>query len=241
MFKLPAMLLLDRGAFWKTLRAQGVGWVGVASMAAFTVATCAAYGALMAFWRSPQLACYAAAKLPLVFVGSTAIVAVFNWMVATSLNSGLSFRQSVALAYAAMVVACWILLALIPVVLFFILTGLPAINDASATDVNLDFAYRVILLTHVTVLAIAGVAGNVSLFKGLRAVVRPNCPAVALFAAWIVLFAIVGCQVSWILSPFVGHPLLEKVFFCGENLNTNFFEVVFQRLLPSFLTGKQLW
>ena len=117
MCRLPLLLLLDRGAFWRTLREEGIGWTGVASMVMFVVITCAIYGALMAFWRSPMLALYVSAKLPILFIGSTAIVALFNWMVATTLGSGLSFRESVALTFASMVVACWILLALVPVVL----------------------------------------------------------------------------------------------------------------------------
>ena len=233
-YRLPLVLLLDREAFWRTLRACGVGWTGVAAMAVFVVVSCAIYGALMAFWRDPLLALFSAVKLPLLFVGSTAIVAVFNWMVATVLGSGLSFRQPVALTFASMVVACWVLLALVPVALFLILTGMPELGDASVTKEEIDFAYRVMLLTHVIVLAIAGVIGNISLFNGLRAVVRPNCPAAALFAAWIALFAIVGCQMSWILRPFVGNPFWEVVFLRENALNGNFFEFVFNCLVLGF-------
>jgi len=239
MFKLPLMLLLDREAFWKTLREHGISWAGIASMVAFVIIACAIYGVVMAGWRSSEQALYATIKLPLVFIASTAIVAVFNWMVATAFGSGLSFRESVALTFASMAVACWILLALAPVVWFFSLTGVSKVGEAPTAEIN--FAYRVILLTHVIVLAIAGVAGNISLFNGLRAVVRPNCPTALLFVAWITLFAIVGCQVAWMLSPFVGDPLLEVTFFSPDALKTNFLEVVFGRLLPSFLTGADLW
>ena len=236
---LPLIVLLDREAFWETLRRHDVKWTGIASMAGFIIATCAVYGAVMAFWSSPMLALFSAVKLPIVFIGSTAIVAVFNWMVATTLGAGLLFRESVALTFASIAGACWILLALIPVVLFFMLTGMPKIGAVPEKEV--DFAYRMILLMHVLVLAIAGVAGNISLFNGLRAVVRPRCPTAALFVAWILLFAIVGCQMSWMLSPFVGHPLLEVTFLSPDALKTNFVEVVFGRLLPSFLTGNELW
>ena len=236
---LPLIVLLNREAFWKTLREHGVKWTGIVYMAMFIIATCAVYGAVMAFWSSPMLAFFSAVKLPLVFIGSTAIVALFNWMVAAVLGSGLSFRESVALTFASISVACWILLALIPIVLFFTTTGTPKIGAVPENEV--DFAYRMILLIHVVVLAIAGVAGNVSLLSGLRAVVRPRCPTIALFATWIALFAIVGCQMSWMLSPFVGHPLLDVTFLSPDALKTNFVEVIFQRLLPSFLTGNKLW
>ena len=232
-------LLLDREAFWTTLRGGGVGWAGVAQMAGFIVGACAVYGAVMAFWSSPMLALYSAVKLPVVFVASTGLVAVFNWMVAAALGSGLSFRQTVALTFAAIAVSCWILLALVPVVVFFMLSCAPDPSTAAAAET--DFAYRVVLLTHVLALALAGFAGNVALLGGLRATVRAGCPAVKLFAAWVALFAFVGCQMSWMLSPFVGHPLLDVVFFSPDALKTNFIEIVFNRLIPSFTTGKELW
>jgi hypothetical protein len=228
-YRLPLLLLLDREAFWRTLRERGASWAEIATMAAFIVATCAVYGAVMAFWRSPMLAFFSAAKLPFVFIGSTAIVAVFNWMIATVLGSGLSFRKTVALTFASMVVACWILLAFAPVALVLSLTGVPKAGEVSANEV--DFAYRIMLLTQVIVLAIAGVAGNTSLYNGLRAVVRPNCPAAALFLVWNALFAIVGCQMSWILRPFVGNPFWDVVFLRENALYGNFFEFVYNCLV----------
>ncbi|MCL1909763.1 MAG: hypothetical protein FWG05_02375 [Kiritimatiellaeota bacterium] len=235
----PAMLLLDRETFWKTLRRGDISWAGVASMAGFVVASCAVYGAVMAGWRSPTLALYAAVKLPFVFVASTALVAVFNWMIAAAMRSGLAFRQTVALTFASMVVAGWIMLALTPVALFFVFTGMPKIGVATAGE--LDFAYRLILFIHVAVLAVAGVAGNGVLYNGLRTTAPVECPVKALFAAWLAMFAIVGCQMSWMLSPFVGHPDFEVTFFNSLALKTNFIEVVFGRLVPSFITGKSIW
>ena len=226
---LPLILLLDREAFWGTLKERSVGWAEVASMAAFVIFSCAIYGAVMAGMRSPTLAIYVAAKLPLLFVGSAAIVAMFNWMVATTLGSGLSLRDTIALTFASMTVACWILLALAPVAAFFIFTIMQRVGEASAKDV--ESAYRLVLLTHVAALALAGVAGNAVLFKGLRAVVRQNRSAAALFAAWIALFAIVGCQLSWILRPFVGNPFLEVAFLRADALKGNFFEFVFGHLI----------
>jgi len=132
-----------------------------------------------------------------------------------------------------MVVACWILLALIPVVLFFSLTGVPEAGDAPTPQTGV--AHRVMLMAHIVVLAIAGVAGNAALYNGLRAVVRPKCPVPALFAAWLALFAIVGCQVSWILRPFVGSPYLEISFLREEAFKSNFFQFVFTDLLPRLL------
>jgi len=231
MNKLPLTLLLDREAFWKTLRGGGVGWAGVARMAGFVVAACAVYGAVMAGWRSPLLVLYAAVKLPLLFAGSTALVALFNWMVAAALGSGLSFRQTLALAFAAMTIAGWILLALAPVALFFALTGVP--KTGAAPDNVIIYAYNMMLMTHVVALAIAGVAGNAILYRGLRSTVRPNCSPICLFAAWVAAFAIISCQLSWILRPFVGSPFLEVAFYREDAFRSNFFEMVFTKIIPA--------
>jgi len=225
------MLLLDRETFWKTLRGGGVGWAGVGGMAGFIVAACSVYGAVMAFWSSPVLAFYSAVKLPVVFIASTALVAVFNWMVASAFGSGLSFRQTVALTFAAIAVSCWILLALVPVVVFFMLSCAP--DPATAASAETDFAYRIVLLTHVLALALAGFAGNAALLNGLCATVRAGCPAAKLFAAWVALFAVVGCQTAWILRPFVGTPDYEVVFMRKDALNDNFFQWVFLKHLPA--------
>ena len=46
----------------------------------FVAAATGVYGAVLAAWRSPLMAVYVAAKLPVVFVGSTMIVSFFCWM-----------------------------------------------------------------------------------------------------------------------------------------------------------------
>jgi len=51
------------------------------------------------------------------------------------------------------------------------------------------------------------------------------------------MFAFVGCQMSWILRPFVGSPFYPVVFMRAECLQRNFYEFVFAEVLPYLLTG----
>lgn len=44
------------------------------------VISTAVYGLALGWWRSVEMALYVAAKLPVVFVGSTLVVSVFAWM-----------------------------------------------------------------------------------------------------------------------------------------------------------------
>ena len=229
----PIKLLRDRDLFWSALRSQDLGWQELISLMGFVVFACAIYGLVMAGFRSPLLSFYVAIKLPVLFLGTTAIVAVFNWMVASLMGSGLTFRSTVFLVFASMTIGCWILLAFVPVALFFLASGVPV----EGTHEELSYAHDVILMTHVCILAIAGFVGNAALLKGLRKVVTPGCPANVLFVLWIAAYAFVGCQLSWIFRPFVCNPFLPVAFMRADCLQGNFYEFIFTDLLPFLVMG----
>lgn len=232
---LPLTVLKNRDVFWDRLRAGDLRAAELVSLLAFVMCVCALYGAVLAGWRSPLLSLYVAVKLPLLFLGTMAIVAVFNWMTAAAFGAGLTFRATLSLVLAAMAIACWILLGLVPVSLFFLFSGVPG----GGTHDEVRYAHNGILMTHIVVLALAGAGGNVALVKGLRRVVRPACPAGALVAVWLAGFAFVGCQLSWILRPFVGSPFFPIAFLRPDCLNRNFYEFVFTEVLPFLVAGKR--
>ena len=230
---LPITLLHDRETFWRAIRSRELGWRDVSSLVTFIVLVCGLYGAVLAGWRSPRLSLVVAVKLPVLFLGTMAMVAVFNWMTASLLNSGLSPRSTLFVVLAAMTIGCWILLALLPVALFFLASGVAA----TGTHDELRYAHNAILMTHIAILALAGLAGNAALLKGLQRVVNPGCPVSALFALWIAAFAFVGCQLSWILRPFVGSPFYPVAILRPDCLDRNFYEFVFTEVLPFLITG----
>ncbi len=233
MHALPLVLLRDRAAFWEALEARRLGWGDLIRLLAFVVAVCAMYGAVLAGWRSPRLSAYVAVKLPLLFLGTMGVVSVFNWMLASVLGSGLSFRQTLFSVAAAMGVGCWFLLAFVPLALFFLLTGVPAEGPHD----TLRYAHNAMLMTHIVLLALAGVAGNAALLGGLRKVVRPGCPVGGLFALWLAAYAFVGCQLSWVLRPFVGSPFYPVAFLRPDRFDRNFYEFIFTEVLPFLATG----
>lgn len=230
---LPVILLINREAFWDRLRFSGLRWKDLAGLIVFIIIACGLYGAVLAGWRSPRLSLYVAAKLPLLFLGTTAIVAMFNWMTASILGSGLSFRSTVFVVFASMTIGAWILLSLVPVTLFFLLTGV----SYAGTHDELRYAHNSILVIHIIILALAGFVGNAALLNGLRRVVQPRCPTITLFVTWLSAFAFVGCQMSWILRPFIGSPFYPVAFMRPDCLARNFYEFVFTEVLPFLLTG----
>ena len=54
----------------------------------------------------------------------------------------------------------------------------------------------------------------------------------AVFRWWIILFAVVGAQMGWVLRPFVGSPVLQFTFLRPRD--SNFFQSVWQHFISLF-------
>jgi hypothetical protein len=233
MFIFKPIFLTGRPEFWNRLRQDRIEWRELLPILAFIIVSCGIYGSVMAGWRSHLLSLYVAIKLPLLFIGSTVIVAVFNWMIAAWLGADLSLKTVVFIVFGSMAVTSWILLSLTPVSLFFLFTGLAG----AGTHEQLRYSHNCILLTHIIVLTLAGTMGNRALLDGLRTIIAPRCPATTLFVCWLLVFGFVGCQLSWILRPFVGSPFYSIEFLRSDALNRNFYEFILGEVLPTFLKG----
>jgi hypothetical protein len=224
-------ILRDRPGFWRELKRGKETGKMIRSLIGFIILSGAVYGAVLAGWRSPLLSLYVAVKLPILLLGTTGLVTVLNWLLATIFKSGVTFRQVLAITYGSMGVAGWILLGLVPVTGFFTFAVAPSGSDPQ----TLRLAHNCLLLTHISVIALAGMGGNRALRQGLAAVVNPACRPGKLYWSWIFSFAFVGCQLSWILRPFVGSPFYPVVFLRPDCLERNFYEFVFSEVIPYVL------
>ena len=230
----PALILLKRrDLFWKRVREGDRIGRTVLSFLFFIVGASAVYGVVLAGWRSPLLPYYVAVKLPMLLVGTTSLVMLLNWIFAVLFGSGLSFKQVVAITYGAMTVTCWILLSLVPVTILFTY----GVASYEGTHAQQQLTHNYLLLTHITIIAIAGVMGNSALRTGLKETVAPACSPRRVYWSWIVSFAVVGCQLSWILRPFIGSPFFDVRFMRPNALERNFFEFIFGEVLPYVLKG----
>ena len=218
----PLLALRDGAALRDQIRRRGVGWRGIISLVLFVCLACAVYGAALGGWRSARLAAYVAVKLPMLFLGTILLVTVFNWVAALLLGAGFRLHDVLLVVSGAMCVAGWVLLACAPVAFFLVWAAAPT----SGSPDELRHAHNVMLLTHIVILAAAGVIGNAALFKGLRDAVPRTCPAGVLAAIWLAAYAFVGCQLSWILRPFVGSPFYEVAFLRPDALERNFYEFI---------------
>ena len=188
----------------------------------------AIYGLALGWWHSLEMALYVAAKLPLVFVGSSLAVSVFAWMTGLVLGSGLRYREVLALVFSAMATASRLLLGLVPVIMFFIFAAAPT----EGTRDELRFAHAIMLSVHILAFAAAGVLGNLALVRELRRRVAASCRVPALVALWLGVFALVGCQTGWMMRPLVGSPNIVVEFLREDALESNFLESVFNQVIP---------
>jgi hypothetical protein len=162
---------------------------------------------------------------------------VFNALV----GSRLSVRGLFCLLIAALAVTLAVLASFGPIVAFFAVT---------------TTHYGFMVLLHVSLFAIAGMLGLVFLLQTLHRLTIPASaspqgpadePAGALqrvegsvlgrnvqtvFSCWIVVFALVGAQMSWVLRPFLGAP--DQPFELFRPRQSHFFESVWHTLLNLF-------
>lgn len=192
------------------------------------LAGCGLYGTSVGLWRSPLQSLFTGLKIPLLIFLTCAGNAVLNGMLGQILGAGLGFRQtSVAIGLSFVTAAC-ILGAFSPLA-FFVLLSTPALASAGQAT-----GHSVTLLTHVALIAYAGIIANLRLLSLLRHFAGGRTAALATLLAWLGGNLLLGAQLSWVLRPFIGSPGLPVEFLRADPLRGNFFEAVWaaiQRLL----------
>jgi hypothetical protein len=186
-------------------------------------------------------------KVPLLFLLTLVVtfpsLYVFNALLGSRLDLASVFRLLVA----GLAVTLAVLASFSPIVAFF---------SVSTTS------YPFMVLLNVAMCAVAGVLGLKFLGRTLHrltlpATVPPPIPATpaeivqrppsaldetegqvpgkhvkGVFRCWMVLFALVGSQMGWVLRPFIGSPDAPFTFF--RERNANFFAGVWGHILNLF-------
>jgi len=182
----------------------------------------ALYGAAMGGWRAPLQGLFCAVKFPLILLLTALGNALLNAMLAPLLGLNLSLRQSLLAVLMSFTLAAAILGAFAPLVGFLVWNAPPLSADLAASRGTHAF----ILLTHVAVIALAGIAANVRLVQLLRSLSGNATVARRVLFAWLAVNLLLGSQLSWILRPFIGSPGLPVEFLRQTAFEGNFFEAV---------------
>lgn len=182
------------------------------------------YGFTVGFWRSPVMGAYVALKMPLLIALTLACNGMLNGLLGLLMGSGLGFKQSLHALLSGFAITALILGSVAPVALFIAL-NVPAHDSPQAVT-----SHSAYLLTHVSLVAIAGVIGVVRLARLLESYCPSRAIARGTLAAWIAGNAFLGCQFSWVLRPFFGSPGLEVAFLRENPMHGNFYEAVWRSL-----------
>lgn len=211
-------------------RLVGVGPGGTArfgigrSVAA--IACCgAAYGAALGAWNGPLLAAYAAVKLPVVLLATTAVTLVFNSAAAAAMGCRARLREVAEVTLGGMAVASVLLASLVPVVVLFDLSMPPAGSAARTT-------HNLLYLLHTAAVGTAGLAGVGVMWRALRALSGSRGTAARVLCVWLASLAVVGGEVAWALRPFVGSVYLPVVFVRPDALDGNVYEFMWTDIRP---------
>ena len=216
---LKALLRADADELGRLLR-QPVTPALLAPLVIAIVIGCGMYGVAIGIWRSPLQAAYAGLKMPMLIFATLLVNGLINGMLAQVLGSGLSFRQTLMACLMCFAVFAMIVGSLSPIVIAMVLDSPPA-DHADG-----DAWYRVILLTHVLVMASAGIVSNHKLLHLLQVFSGDALVGKRTFFAWLAGNLFVGAQLSYILRPFFGNPHLQVEFLRSHPFNGNFCESV---------------
>src|SRR4030095_12841865 len=183
-----------------SLEKAGLRWFATYCLA--IVVGSSVYGATIGLWRAPLQSVFTAIKFPLLIfltcIGNGAV----NGMLAQVLGSGLSFRQTAVAILMSFAVASLILGGFSPITLFILYNAPPLASEHAI------IGHSVMLLTHVLVIAFAGVMANRRLFGLLRKMKGRDATARAVLFSWLAGNLFLGAQLAWNLRPFIGSPQL---------------------------------
>ena len=182
------------------------------------------YGAAMGCWRDPAQALYTAIKLPGIIVLTVLGNGLLNGMLAPLLGLNIGFRQVLQAILMSFTISSSILGAF-SLLLFFLTWNAPPMNAPHDAG-----TYAFIMVTHVAVIAFAGIAGNLRLLQLLRRLSGSVGVSRRIVFAWLVVNLFLGSQLSWILRPFIGSPGLPVQFLRPDMFNGNFYETVFNMI-----------
>ncbi len=180
-------------------------------------------------------------KVPALFL--LTLVVTFPSLYVFSALGGcrLGFLATLRLLVAAIVVNLAVAAAFGPILAFFTVS----------TE-----SYSFMILLNVALLSIAGLVGCGFLLRSLRSLMltpsistdtppkeqseavpsplhtKDDVAASSIFRVWVVIYALVGAQMGWVLRPFIGSPDAPFTFF--RSRDGNFFLSVFNHLSKLF-------
>jgi len=182
------------------------------NLAITSVMSLMAYGFTVGLAKSPLQALSSAVKMPVLFLLTMAFcLPSLYFFSLTLLRTPLSMIQVQTVVLAGISITSFLLLGLAPISLFFVLTS---------------SNYPFFQLMAVGFVGVSAMIGVYFLWRGMTLVEMgsqslPNQFSKRILIFWFLLYAFVGTQMTWRLSPFIGRP--EDPFFLLKPSRDNFY------------------
>jgi hypothetical protein len=203
-FSVVAAVLRAPGALVRDLRVERNLSNYVFSLILTTILFTAAYGAILGMFKPGLQTLFAAAKLPLVVLGTALMCTPTFYVFNAILGSKFTFRQTLTAVLFLSVSVALVLVAFAPITWFF-------------TVSTQGSGFLTVL--HVFVLCIAALYGIHSLNTARKYLNHLEEEYTAISGAflflWFLIVLFVGLQMAWYLRPFL-EPLPDHRFFLGE-------------------------
>lgn len=208
-FTIIERILRDRVAFFEEIRDGVALRQKILAMLLSCIMFFAIYGVVMGAAHSILQAISSAVKLPILFIVTLTICTPSLYFFNLLFGSKQTLPQNIALILTAMTTTAVLLLSFAPVTFFFLITT----NQ-----------YQFFKLLNIAFFAIAGAMGVLFLRQGKLALAAADSQEGAgarrlVFLLWIVLYAFVGSQMAWTLSPFMGDPRLPFILIAQRGGN----------------------
>ena len=174
------------------------------------------YGATIGVYPSGLQVFYDPVKIPMLLLISLYITVPSYYVLSSLFGGKHSFSQMVILLLSSLMVMSIVLLALVPLNLFFIL--------ATANVTYSTYAFLVIL--NVAIFALAGLFALVYLLRGF-ATMYPGIGWTPAFSVGSIIFMFVGTQLSWVLRPYF-HYYPQFVRPVEKNFYIAMIELIFR-------------
>ena len=203
-FSVVAAVLRAPGALVRDLRVERNLSNYVFSLILTTILFTAAYGAILGMFKPGLQTLFAAAKLPLVVLGTALMCTPTFYVFNAILGSKFTFRQTLTAVLFLSVSVALVLVAFAPITWFF-----------TVSTQGSGF----LTFLHVFVFFIAALYGIHSLNTARKYLNHLEEEYTSISGAflflWFLIVLFVGLQMAWYLRPFL-EPLPDHRFFLGE-------------------------
>lgn len=217
-FLIVETILRDRNYFFTAIRDREDLWPKIGAMFVSSITFFAIYGFVMGASHSLLQAVVSIVKLPVLFIVTLLICTPSLYFFNLLFGARQTLSQNVSLILTAITTTSVLLLSFAPITFFFLITS---------------SQYEFYKLLNVTVFAISSALGVSFLRKGMIATTDPhNLQGIQtrrfILFLWILLYAFVGSQMAWTLSPFMGDP--KQPFLWIQSPGGNFYSDVLNSL-----------